>query len=673
MPSSLPFKKYSSIENSYREAHVDKCMTAIALGHCVDDFVVEEKAHGANFSFYFDGSELKTACRSVFLSNDGEAFSKSHLVKQKYAGAIKELYSLLGFTTGSSIRVVGELIGGSYNHPEVPAQRNLPRIQKGVDYCPGHEFYAFDLSVLSDDKGKWYTTMDKLEMNKLFEQVGLLFARPLFRGTLKDCLAFGNTFKNHIPEWLGLPEHPDENLAEGKVIKPVHYACLGNGERIILKDKTESFAEIVFGKARDKPQRSNGKMDDISDKGADLLRKLLAYATENRLQNVLSKMPETPTTAKDCGRLCGLLSQDALEDFKKDFGQAFEALDPKERKSIQKTFATRVKELVLAALPSGVDVRSRCLYIFTRFSFHPMGSKCVHVASHPPIYCNNSGSGQLLTRIEECTSLLTIYNYVYKNSSLAGFTTGSSIRVVGELIGGSYNHPEVPAQRNLPRIQKGVDYCPGHEFYAFDLSVLSDDKGKWYTTMDKLEMNKLFEQVGLLFAKPLFRGTLKDCLAFGNTFKSHIPEWLGLPEHPDENIAEGKVIKPVHYACLGNGKRIMLKDKTESFAEIVFGKTRNKPQKGDGKMDDISDKGVDLLRELRAYATESRLQNVLSKMPETPTISMDCGRVCGLLSQDALEDFKKDFGQDFEALDPKERKSIQKTFATSVKELVLAS
>mmetsp|Transcript_15376 Transcript_15376/g.38133 ORF Transcript_15376/g.38133 Transcript_15376/m.38133 type:complete len:221 (+) Transcript_15376:1033-1695(+) len=65
----------------------------------------------------------------------------------------------------------------------------------------------------------------------------------------------------------------------------------------------------------------------------------------------------------------------------------------------------------------GVDVRSRCLYIFTRFSFHPMGSKCVHVASHPPIYCNNSGSGQLLTRIEECTSLLTIYNYVYNSSS----------------------------------------------------------------------------------------------------------------------------------------------------------------------------------------------------------------------------------------------------------------
>ena len=352
MPSSLPFKKYSSIENSYREAHVARCMTAIALGHCVDDFVVEEKAHRANFSFYFDGNELKTACRSTFLSNDGEAFSKSHLIKQKYGGAIKELYSLLGLARGDSIRVVGELIGGSYNHPEVPAQPNLPRIQKGVDYCPGYEFYAFDLSVLSVEKGKWYTAMDKLEMNHLFDQVGLLYAKPLYRGTLKDCLAFENTFKSHIPEWLGLPVHPDKNVAEGKVIKPVHYACFGFGDRIILKDKTESFAEIAFGKTHGKPRKCQWKMDELSDKGVDLFEKLLVYATENRLQNVLSKIPETPLSSYDCGRLCGLLSKDALEDFKKDFGQEFQALDPKERKYIQKNFATSVKELVLTALSS---------------------------------------------------------------------------------------------------------------------------------------------------------------------------------------------------------------------------------------------------------------------------------------------------------------------------------
>ena len=93
-------------------------------------------------------------------------------------------------------------------------------------------------------------------------------------------------------------------------------------------------------------------MDELSGKGVDLLEKLLAYPTENRLQNVLSKMPETPTSSKDCGRLCGLLSQDVLEDFKKDFGQEFQAMDPKERKYIQKSFPTSVKELVLTALSS---------------------------------------------------------------------------------------------------------------------------------------------------------------------------------------------------------------------------------------------------------------------------------------------------------------------------------
>mmetsp|Transcript_13892 Transcript_13892/g.32393 ORF Transcript_13892/g.32393 Transcript_13892/m.32393 type:complete len:94 (-) Transcript_13892:153-434(-) len=68
----MKFKKYTSIENSHRKKFVADCVSAIELGYCKDDFVVEEKAHGANFAFYYDGTELKTASRSGFLEKNGE-------------------------------------------------------------------------------------------------------------------------------------------------------------------------------------------------------------------------------------------------------------------------------------------------------------------------------------------------------------------------------------------------------------------------------------------------------------------------------------------------------------------------------------------------------------------------------------------------------------------------
>jgi len=346
----MKFKEYNSIENSYRKRFVANCVDAIKCGYCEDDFLVEEKAHGANFSFYYDGNELQTASRHGFLEDDGEKFFKSHLVKERYAPAIRNLFALIGCST--AIRVVGELIGGSYEHPDTKDEtqhRDLPRIQKGVDYCPGHEFYAFDLYVLSDKPDstgttRYTTTVDRLKMNRLFEQAGLFYAKPLFRGTLEECLAFDNTFKSRIPVWLGLPEHPKANIAEGKVIKPIKIATLRNGARIILKHKAECFEEVAFGQKRT-AKADKAKPTNLSRRGEILEDILLAHITENRLSNVLSKLSEE-CTINDAGRLCRLLCHDAMEEFKKDYIEAYDELDPKEQKIIRKNFGTRGISLV---------------------------------------------------------------------------------------------------------------------------------------------------------------------------------------------------------------------------------------------------------------------------------------------------------------------------------------
>ena len=138
-----------------------------------------------------------------------------------------------------------------------------------------------------------------------------------------------------------------------------------------------------------------------------------------------------------------------------------------------------------------------------------------------------------------------------------------SVSVFGELFGGSYPHPDVQRVGRLTMIQKGVYYAPDHEFYGFDIYVFTNDGG-YYLSVDQAE--GLFESEGFFYAKPLFKGTLDECLAYPNEFQSRIAEWLGYPPIED-NICEGIVIRPVTPHYLRTGSRALIKSKNARFAE----------------------------------------------------------------------------------------------------------
>ena len=61
----MHFKKYNSIENSYREAFL-KSLRAQGFDNDEHEYVVQEKVHGANLSFRLDGDgrDIRTAKRS---------------------------------------------------------------------------------------------------------------------------------------------------------------------------------------------------------------------------------------------------------------------------------------------------------------------------------------------------------------------------------------------------------------------------------------------------------------------------------------------------------------------------------------------------------------------------------------------------------------------------------
>ena len=69
---------------------------------------------------------------------------------------------------------------------------------------------------------------------------------PLFTGALTDAMQYPNAFESTIPAYHELPAIPD-NICEGVVIKPNVSKHLGNGERVIIKNKN-IIAKIIYRK-----------------------------------------------------------------------------------------------------------------------------------------------------------------------------------------------------------------------------------------------------------------------------------------------------------------------------------------------------------------------------------------------------------------------------------------
>lgn len=270
----MEFVKFSSLDNTYRQNLIDKVQYEGKDGGL---WIATEKLHGGNFSFWCDGTEVKVASRTQFV--DG-TFYNCQAVINKYSPYILGLFH--GACQGHILTVYGELFGGN--------------IQKEVEYGD-KDFKAFDV--------EWDgMPLHKGEAIEDCEAHGLPFAPIIHVGTLAECLALENTFKSTLtPE-----DYADDNVAEGLVIEPVIPSWFNNGSRVYFKNKTASFSE--------KKAKPNNQVFDLSEDESALLNEIIAYNTEQRVSNVISKIGVV--TNKDFGRILGLTTQDILEEFTKD-------------------------------------------------------------------------------------------------------------------------------------------------------------------------------------------------------------------------------------------------------------------------------------------------------------------------------------------------------------------
>ncbi len=315
------FKKYNSIENTYRQGFLDRIESH---GFSNLEYIVQEKAHGANLSYWTkDGLNFHSAKRTESIKQE-EKFYNYELVLEKIKPSLINIWKELKEKTEGLKQVTfyGELIGGSYPHKMVERDNSSKKVQKGIYYSPDNQFYAFDIMINAAEY------LDVTKANYYFEKEHLLHAKTLFKGDLDSCLNYSNEFESTISKDLDLPKL-DHNICEGVIIRPIKNVYFNNGVRVILKNKNENWSE------NKKHHISIKITEEIPEKIIKLQEVILNYATENRLNNVVSKLGEV--TEKDIGKALGMFNKDIVDDFKKDYIEVVSELEKKELKLITKS------------------------------------------------------------------------------------------------------------------------------------------------------------------------------------------------------------------------------------------------------------------------------------------------------------------------------------------------
>jgi len=285
----MEFIKYSSIENHYREKVVD-WYRENGLENV--GWILTEKIHGANFSFWCNSSEVKVASRNQWV--DSTFYSCQDII-DAYTPVVLELAT---FFPNSTVAVYGELYG--------------PGIQKGVNYGDKKDFVAFDIRVdgyfLDRNKVHVYIAgANQLTLQKHGQRSTLMDVVPIVGSTvsLTQVLEFDNEFVSVLGRLNGVDD--DANLAEGFIATPVGkaYQRIGS-DRVILKSKGEKWTE--------KSKKVKTPRAPVTEH--PLTSTVEQYVNTNRVDAVTSKMG--PLTPKDFGRIIRAVCDDVIDDMVKD-------------------------------------------------------------------------------------------------------------------------------------------------------------------------------------------------------------------------------------------------------------------------------------------------------------------------------------------------------------------
>lgn len=335
--TKLPFKKYGKMSNMNSIDYLSDLRERFPEIDTIE-WIIMEKAHGTHFSFQTDGVTVEAGKRGSVLGPDDDFYKFDQLINH-YRNKVIDIFNLVKMVSPetTSIQIDGELIGGSYPHPEVDEIEGTLRIQKGIWYSPGHEFYAFDIYMFSGpDEDDRLGNMNYDQCIEMFEKVDMFYAQSIFRGTLSQVEGYSNTFESSLGVQLGNPPI-DQNVAEGWVAKPVDPLYKRSGARVIFKNKTDKFKEIGKKKTNQAPPEVPAEVKAVIENMSSLIN-------QNRLDAVLSKIGEY--TKKDFGKIMKMFSNDVLTDYPDHYGDSFEILKKEQQKIVTKYISQKGSTLI---------------------------------------------------------------------------------------------------------------------------------------------------------------------------------------------------------------------------------------------------------------------------------------------------------------------------------------
>jgi len=213
----------------------------------VREWIALEKVHGAHFAVVCDTAGTHPAKRREMLPQDDamDGFFGVSRVWPALAVAAARLAAALRAGYGenhgetATVTVYGELAGGRYPHPDVPAVPGLDPVQTGVWYAPDLRWLPFDAAVETPNGRCWVSDR---ALREAAEVAGLVCVPVLARGPLAKLQELPSAFPSKVPGLFGLPALEDD-LAEGYVLKPAGEWCEQQGRRPLAKVKQRNFAE----------------------------------------------------------------------------------------------------------------------------------------------------------------------------------------------------------------------------------------------------------------------------------------------------------------------------------------------------------------------------------------------------------------------------------------------
>ncbi|QPI17831.1 RNA ligase 2 [Pectobacterium phage POP12] len=311
----MKFEKYTSLTNHYENKFINSIVMS-GFTQSGIEWVAREKIHGANFSFVTDGVSVSPAKRTDFIQPMESFYGCDLIVRDHFHKIISVFKRVSDFLPNvKTVQVFGELAGNG--------------VQKDTNYGD-KDFYCFDVLVtFSDDKFVYLNDRD-VEMLCIAEMIKV--APLLGRGTYEELTKLPVTFNSVVlksreisdPSFVFKIEEQSEddssnNIAEGYVLKPT-FPVFNQFGRIVIKCKTKKFLE-----KKNKSANAFKAPVTLSESDRTNLDVMLAYICENRLRNVLSKLDTGSLTARDFGRIHGLLIQDALEEINRETGKPLAA------------------------------------------------------------------------------------------------------------------------------------------------------------------------------------------------------------------------------------------------------------------------------------------------------------------------------------------------------------